>query len=137
MLHTAQFKTLIDDRRYIDDLALCVVDEAHLVIPWETSFRPWPEYSQLCALRARLPTSVTFLAMTATLQDSEGRAKTQQALGLRTNGFNFTMRDSRLIALKSFIESSSSIRHPLVSSSPIAFLIPKIGEGGHKTYHEC
>lgn len=86
MLSTARFRALLEDGEFLRNLGLCAIDEAHLVNTWGKDFRPL--YLSISTLRARLPTRIVFLAMTATLEAKSGRHEVQRILGFTPDQFH-------------------------------------------------
>ncbi|KAF8337095.1 uncharacterized protein EI90DRAFT_2821974, partial [Cantharellus anzutake] len=52
-INTLAFKGLLGSRIFKNKLGFCVIDEAHLVIPWSRSFRE--AYKSVGTLRALVP----------------------------------------------------------------------------------
>ncbi|KAF8335426.1 uncharacterized protein EI90DRAFT_2833081, partial [Cantharellus anzutake] len=62
---TKNFKELLETITFQDQLGFCVIDEAHLIIPWGNGFRE--SYKILGKLRSLLPSYITFLAMSGSM----------------------------------------------------------------------
>src|SRR5260370_42541708 len=67
---TPAFKAMLGSRIFKNKLGFCVIDEAHLVIPWSQSFQEAYQFvGTLCAL---IPSNTAFLAMSGLMDPKIG-----------------------------------------------------------------
>ena len=95
---------------------LIAIDEAHVVWEWGESFRK--HYSQLVVLRSLVPSTVPWLACSATL-DPQTLAKVRELCGFEAsvcNQCNSVDRPDISISVK-------QIQHPLATFKDLEFLI--------------
>ncbi len=76
---TKNFKELLETATFQDQLGFCVIDEAHLILPWGNGFQE--SYKVLGRLHSLLPSYVTFLAMSSSMHPKTVWPKTQELLG--------------------------------------------------------
>ncbi|TFK57843.1 P-loop containing nucleoside triphosphate hydrolase protein [Pluteus cervinus] len=69
MLSTDPFRTLLAKTEFRSRLFAIVIDEIHLLTTWGETFRP--TYEQIAYVRERIPSSVNFIGLTATLRPGE------------------------------------------------------------------
>ena len=85
MLTSDRFKPLLADKKFGDRLRLVFIDECHLVEEQGVDFRPC--YKEIGRLRHRLPTSIPWVAVSATLP--YGRTFNEVMISLGFNPGNY------------------------------------------------
>ncbi len=85
MLQSKAVGLLLDWEGFKKKVGLVYVDEAHLVYEWGAEFHK--DFWKIGELCSQLPSSVTWLAMSATLQDL-ACVKVQHTLGFKENQFH-------------------------------------------------
>ena len=110
-------KEVISKKEFYGRLRVVVVDEAHCISLWGSSFRP--DYGDLGVLRGRFPRHIPFIVASATMPDhilDEIRTKLQ----LSANAKMVRMTNARPnVAL-----SCQAMKHPQDSFADLRFLIP-------------
>ncbi len=84
-INTSTFKGMLGSRIFKDKLGFCIIDEAHLVIPWSQSFQE--SYRSIGTLCALVPSKVAFLAMSGSMNPEVAQPKTQNVLGFQPGRF--------------------------------------------------
>jgi hypothetical protein len=85
MLTSERFKPLLADPKFGDHLCLVFVDECHLVEEHGMDFRPC--YKEIGRLRHRLPSSVPWVAVSATLPNDQTFDKVMISLGFNPGNY--------------------------------------------------
>lgn len=86
MLVHDRFNKWVTMKKVMKNLAFFTVDEAHMILTWGKTFRP--SYDRLSAMRARLGSTVTWSAMSASVCEPGGRKDIQSALGFSPGRFH-------------------------------------------------
>jgi len=118
---TKNFKELLETTTFQDQLGFCVVDEAHLILPWGNGF--WESYKVLGRLCSLLPSYITFLAMSGSMHPKTVRPKTQELLGFVPPHFEDV---SLPIDWTDLIYCPHTLKHPITGTEfpNLAWLIP-------------
>ncbi len=85
-INTPAFKSMLESSIFKNKLGFCVIDEAHLIIPWSWSFQE--AYQSIGTLQALVPSNTTFLAMSGSMDPKIGWPKTQNMLGFQPGRFH-------------------------------------------------
>jgi len=85
MLTSERFKLLLADPKFCDRLRLVFVDECHLVEEQGMDFRP--RYRDIGQLRHRLPSSIPWVAVSATLPNNQTFDNVMVSLGFNPGNY--------------------------------------------------
>ena len=121
MLTSERFKPLLVDQRFCDRLRLVFIDECHLVEEQGMDFRPC--YKEIGRLRHRLPSSVPWVAVSATLPNDQTFDKVMISLGFNSGNYihsHLPINNSHTCYLPQFFQYPTSGTTFL----DIAWLIP-------------
>ena len=87
MLTTPGFNKVLMDSSFQQHLALVFIDECHLVDEQGTDFRP--SYKSIGSLRARIPTRIPWIAVSATLPQGPRFDAVRDSLGFHPGYFTY------------------------------------------------
>jgi len=121
MLTSDRFKPLLTDPKFRNRLRLVFIDECHLVEEQGADFRP--RYKEIGQLRHRLPSSVPWVAVSATLPNDRTFDKVMISLGFNPGCYihdHLPIDNPHICYLPQFF------RHPFSGTTflDIAWLIP-------------
>lgn len=86
MLSNSRIRELMRSAPFRSTVGFVVIDEVHLVSLWGETFRE--DYNRITQLRSLLPSDVTWLAMSATVEATHERPKLQAFLGFKSRYFH-------------------------------------------------
>ncbi|KII83164.1 hypothetical protein PLICRDRAFT_119769, partial [Plicaturopsis crispa FD-325 SS-3] len=86
MLTSKGFEQLLRQKKFTERALAIIVDEAHLMNSWGVGFRP--SFLEVGNMRARFPSRVVLLALTATMRTGLPTTFICQFLGLREGHFH-------------------------------------------------